>query len=204
MWQDELLDFWFGALSEGLADSSQRAKWFASDAQFDAECQTFEPLLKQQPPATRPASARDCLAHIVLNDQIPRNIYRGTAQAFAWDSHALGLARYGIAAQHDQTLAFDERAFMYMPFEHSEDLIDQHTAVGLFAKLRDEATGDARNLMGGNLRFAQQHRDIILRFGRFPHRNEVLGRTSSDAEQAYVAQGDGFGQQTSNLPVKDS
>jgi uncharacterized protein (DUF924 family) len=81
-----------------------------------------------------------------------------------------------------------------MPFEHSEDILDQHLAVGLFTLLRDQSPKGQRSETGNYLRFAQQHRDIVLRFGRFPHRNEVLGRNSSAEERAFVDAGDGFGQ----------
>ncbi|MEM7078807.1 MAG: DUF924 family protein [Pseudomonadota bacterium] len=190
-----LLEFWFGSL-DGEVSAAQRAKWFASDAAFDVACARFEDALTavdaEQSPL--PDTPLDALERIILTDQIPRNIYRGSARAFAWDTHALGCARHAIEHGWDLQLSGDQRAFMYMPFEHSEVLIDQHTAVGLFAKLRDDASGGARSVAGNNLRFAQQHRDIILRFGRFPHRNAVLGRTSSDQEREFVATGDGFGQ----------
>ena len=84
-----------------------------------------------------------------------------------------------------------------MPFEHSEQHVDQHTSVGLFSRLRDEVPQELKNLFGNTLRFAQQHRDIILRFGRFPHRNAALARTSTAAEVEFAAGSDGFGQQSS-------
>lgn len=101
----------------------------------------------------------------------------------------------------DRALNFDQRAFFYMPFEHSENILDQHIAVGLFSQLRDESPGPRRELIGNNLRFAQQHRDIIARFGRFPHRNAVLERDSSPEELDFVAAGDGFGQTTAKQPA---
>ena len=196
-WPD-VLDFWFGSLNDtGQADDVQRSLWFQTNAQFDAECRTFEPLLDKALTGNLEAwrnSPKSTLAYIVLCDQLPRNIFRGTAAAFKWDPLALAAARSGVAAGQDRTLALDERAFFYMPFEHSERMIDQYLAVGLFATLRDEAPGELRSIYGNMLRFAQQHRDIILRFGRYPHRNAVLGRESSSEELAYIASSDGFGQ----------
>lgn len=165
-WQP-LLDFWFGHLLE-LAESSALDHW-------------------QQ-------SAKGQLAYILLTDQLPRNIFRGTAQAFQWDPLALEIARKGLQENYDQQLALDERSFFYMPFEHSEVLLDQHLAVGLFTYLRDSSPKQSRDVTGNTLRFAQQHRDIILKFGRFPHRNEILRRQSSQAERDFIAAGDGFGQ----------
>lgn len=193
-----LLEFWFGAQSDGLADKNRREQWFAPNPAFDAQCSaSFGPLLA-------PAAAgelrdwleqpRGRLAFIILTDQIPRNVYRGTAEAYDWDPLALKAARDGIVEGVDKELGWDERSFFYMPFEHSEDILDQHLAVGLFTYLRDTSPKGIRDITGNGLRYAQQHRDIIVRFGRFPHRNEVLKRASTAAEKAFVADSDGFGQ----------
>ena len=208
-WQ-ALLAFWFGPLDDGLAAPDQRALWFAPNPDFDAQCSAnFGPLLapaaagEPSVPDTLAAAGelrdwldepRGRLAFIILTDQIPRNVYRGTAQAYDWDPLALKAARDGVASGADRSLSWDERAFFYMPFEHSEDILDQHLAVGLFTHLRDESPKAIRSTTGNSLRYAQQHRDIIVRFGRFPHRNGVLRRTSSAAEAAFVAESNGFGQ----------
>ena len=196
-WQP-LLDFWFGPLVNGVADADKRQRWFQPDPNFDAQCSAeFGPLLA---PALAGElddwllTAQGRLAFIVLTDQMPRNIYRGNAQAYAWDDAALQAAREGISLQADRELAWDERSFFYMPFEHAENLLDQHVAVGLYALMRDESPRELRNQTGNSLRYAHQHRDIILRFGRFPHRNVVLGRKSSVDEADFVAGSDGFGQ----------
>lgn len=191
-----LLDFWFGELTDGMADPQVRARWFTPDSEFDRQCtDQFADLLEQSAELAHwQQTAAGCLAFIVLCDQLPRNIFRGKKEAFAWDSLALTAARHGLVSGLDRELGLDQRCFFYMPFEHSEQLLDQHLAVGLFTDLRDSAEGEQRQLMGNNLRFAQQHRDIIKRFGRFPHRNRVLQRQSSAAESAFVAAGDGFGQ----------
>lgn len=194
----DLLNFWFGELTDGFADAAHRQRWFESNAVFDNQCNTQFGTWLTEAKAGRLRhwvnEPRSCLAFIVLCDQLPRNIFRGSADAFAWDSLALDAAKHAVEQSFDQTMAFDERAFCYMPFEHSEDLLDQHMAVGLFSLLRDDSPKEHRQLTGGNLRFAQQHRDIILKYGRFPHRNAVLGRNSTQAELEFVAQGDGFGQ----------
>ena len=196
-WQP-LLDFWFGPLQNGLADESHRKQWFTPDSTFDTQCTRLFANLLTQTSGSDLAHWRNSplgrLAFIVLTDQLPRNIYRGSAKAYAWDNLALDAARQGIEVGDDRLLSWDQRAFFYMPFEHSEKIADQHMAVGLFTFLRDESPKDIRNITGNTLRFAQQHRDIIARFGRFPHRNGVLGRTSDEAELAFIADSDGFGQ----------
>ncbi len=193
-----VLDFWFGPLTDGLAAEDIRQRWFQPDAAFDNQCrETFSSQLQQAADGELEhwrQSAAGCLAYIVLCDQLPRNIHRGGKQAFAWDHLALAAARTGITEGLDLHLGWDQRTFFYMPFEHSEAMLDQHTSVGLFTALRDEASGTLRNTMGNNLRYAQQHRDIIRRFNRFPHRNQVLGRVSTAEEAAFAAGGNSFGQ----------
>lgn len=194
MTPEALLNFWFGELHHGLADQQHRTRWFNQCASFDAECRRrFGPLLDHSKPDWD-HSPSAILASIILYDQLPRNIFRGNAEAFAFDQQARLLARQGIEAGKDQVLAQDERAFFYLPFEHSEDIVDQHLSVGLFAGLRDGAPKAGRSAAGNSLRSAQQHRDIILRFGRFPHRNEVLGRQSTPPERAFIQDHAGFGQ----------
>ena len=196
-WQ-ALLEFWFGELVEGFADDAHRHQWFTPNAEFDVRCrELFGASLASAAKGDLTDwldAPKSCLAYILVCDQIPRNIYRGTKDAFATDELALNAARHGIENGFDQALAWDERSFFYMPFEHSESIVDQHTAVGLFSASRDASPKSARDILGNQLRFAHQHRDIILKFGRFPHRNHLFGRASSAAEEAFVAAGDGFGQ----------
>ena len=195
---EALLEFWFGSLTDGFADDAHRARWFSGGAAFDDDCRKdFSSL------AARAADgdldhwlneARSCLAFILLTDQLPRNIHRGTPMAFAADGPALNAARNGVETGIDRELGYDERCFFYLPFEHSESLLDQHTCVGLFTQLRDETPNGFRHHTGSYLQFAHQHRDIITRFGRFPHRNSVLGRASTPAELEYLEHGPSFGQ----------
>lgn len=184
--------FWF--------QPEHQAHWFASTAEFDNQLkahfgQLMQQLTEQDAAAVSqwPKTAAQRLGLILLCDQFPRNILRGQAQAYGLDSIGLATAKLGIQQREDASLSIDERCFFYLPLEHSESLLDQHTCVGLLTQLRDGANGGDRERAGGYLRYAHQHRDIIQRFGRFPHRNEALGRTSS-AEEAAFAKGGSFGQ----------
>ena len=195
---EALLTFWFGTLTNGCADEDHRSRWFQSNEAFDGQCRDqWAPLLAEARAGKLEdwlIHARGKLAYVVLCDQMPRNVYRGQADAYAWDHLALAAARSAVQLREDLALAWDERSFLYMPFEHAENVIDQHTAVGLFSALRDQSPREVRNVTGNYLRYAQLHRDIVLRFGRFPHRNAVLGRSSSEEERQFVDAGDGFGQ----------
>ncbi len=195
---EALLTFWFGTLSDGLADDDHRNRWFQPDQGFDDQCRNqWAPLLADAQTGKLSdwlTDPRGTLAYVVLCDQMPRNVHRGTEAAFAWDEFALDAARGAVARRDDLDLGWDERCFLYMPFEHSENPVDQHTAVGLFSALRDQSPSGIRHITGNYLRHAHQHRDIVLRFGRFPHRNAALGRTSSAEEKAFISAGNGFGQ----------
>ncbi|TVQ34773.1 MAG: DUF924 domain-containing protein [Geminicoccaceae bacterium] len=128
-------------------------------------------------------TAAGTLALVLVLDQLPRNLYRGTAHAFAYDEVARQVARHAIARGFDHGLDLHRRLFLYLPFEHSEALADQHWAVALITALGDPVYTD----------YAERHRAVIERFGRFPHRNAALGRASTAAERAYLAEpGAGF------------
>lgn len=189
-----LLEFWFGEQQGGFTDAAHRQRWFMGGSEFDAECRRAFAACHEQAQAGKlehwHQSAAGSLAFIVLCDQIPRNIYRDSALAFSTDSEALVTARQLVDAGSDQNFGFDKRAFLYLPFEHSESLLDQHTSVGLFTALRDQTPQGERHLTGSYLQHAHQHRDTIMRFGRFPHRNAALGRTSTAAELEYLSRSD--------------
>jgi uncharacterized protein (DUF924 family) len=196
-WQD-VHQFWFGALTDGFADAQHRTRWFRFDPEFDAEVRTrfgstIDTALEGGLESWRD-EPQGRLAFVVLLDQLTRNAHRGTPRAFAGDGLALAAAREGVARRVDSSLGIDERSFLYLPFEHSEAALDQHTSVGLFTKLRDDSPRGRRRATGRTLRFAVQHRDIVLRFGRFPHRNAVLGRESTTEEMAFLATASRFGQ----------
>jgi len=187
----EVLDFWFG--QPGDAHHLQtRSEWFRKDDAFDALiAQRFGALIdaglrgELTHWAQQPLSA---LALIVLLDQFTRNTRRGTAGMFAGDTQALATARALVERGDDLRLAGVQRQFVYLPFEHSEALADQLECLRLFAQLgRDEPA------LAGLLDWARKHHDVVARFGRFPHRNAALGRTSAAEEIEFLKQpGSGF------------
>jgi uncharacterized protein (DUF924 family) len=193
-----VLEVWFGTLDEGVAAPDRRQRWFNATSAFDQEiAERFAPLVAAAAEgglAGFRATPRSTLAYVLVTDQFPRQIFRGTARAFATDPQALAAARAAIRRGDDATLGLDERAFLYLPFEHAEDLAAQEESVRLFTALRDDASGARRALADDYLRYAIEHRDIVHRFGRFPHRNAALGRASTDAEIDYLRTASGFGQ----------
>jgi uncharacterized protein (DUF924 family) len=190
---EEILTFWFGDLDEhGRADEAHVARWWKKDAAFDeAVRQRFGAVHEAVAKGACDAwleSPRGRLAYIIVLDQLSRNMFRGTAGMFAEDAKALAAALEGIERGVDKGLGHDERTFFYMPLMHSEDAEVQQRCVDAFASFRDELTGDRRARVEYNLKFAEQHRDIILRFGRYPHRNELLGRASTPEELTFLTQ----------------
>ncbi len=129
---------------------------------------------------------RGRLALILLLDQLPRAIYRGTPRAFEKDDKALGLAREGLQLKMDHHLRYIERLFFLLPLEHAEDLDAQQQSVRRFLELEAEVAPPLRPAFGGFVEYAVRHRDVIERFGRFPHRNEILGRESTAEEEAFL------------------
>lgn len=172
-WVADVLGFWFALTQE---------QWFASDAAIDRQCEErFRDLHAQVAQMTAQdvtASAQKALAAVIVLDQFSRNIYRGTPQAFAHDGRARQFADAALKLEFDTWAGKDVRLFLYLPFEHSEYPADQARSVALFTALGDQFYLD----------FAIAHRDIISRFGRFPHRNAVLGRASTAEEIAFLAQ----------------
>lgn len=141
------------------------------------------------------ALPRPSLALVIALDQFPRNIHRGTAAAFEHDAQARSVARRAIAAGHLRSLTTIEQAFLLMPFQHCEDLACQRESVALFERLVAEAPPDWIKVASGNLEYARLHLDIIERFGRFPHRNAILGRAATAAETEYLeSHAESFGQ----------
>lgn len=173
----EIVSFWGEAGPE---------KWFEQDESFDQAIRLrFLPTCDAAANgelAVWEESAEGALALVLLLDQFPRNMFRGDARAFATDALARAVADRALARGFDQATDLTLRPFFYLPFMHSEALIDQDRSVRLY-----EALGDAEQL-----RYAREHRDVVQRFGRFPHRNSALGRDTTPAEQAFL-QADGFG-----------
>jgi uncharacterized protein (DUF924 family) len=171
---DALLDFWFS--------DAARPFWFDATPAFDAE-------LGSRFGALHDRAAKGALAHwvdtpqgalglVLLLDQVPRNLFRGTPRAFATDDQALAVADDALERGHDRALDEAGRAFLYMPLEHCEDPDVQARCVALMAQLDDPSWAD----------FARKHRDVIARFGRFPSRNAALGRESTAEERAFLAE----------------
>jgi uncharacterized protein (DUF924 family) len=171
-WIGDVLGFWFEELG--------RAGWFRKDAAVDSAIRQrfllLYEVLTTWPADDALASADRALATVLVLDQFPRNIFRDTAQAFATDALALQVARGAIACGYGKTLAPEQRVFLYLPFEHSEDAADQARSVALISTLGDEEF----------TRYALAHKAVIDRFGRFPHRNAVLGRASTSDEEAFL------------------
>jgi uncharacterized protein (DUF924 family) len=202
---NEVLEFWFGTGPWDKARLDERtAFWFGGDdpaavaARDTLIRETLEPMLERAARgefASWAASPKRRLALILLFDQVPRNSYRGTAAAFAFDREALALSVEGMQLAADAALDPIERMFFYMPLEHAESLEAQDAAVAAFERLVTEAPPDLRGFCEYTLGFAKQHREIIAKFGRFPYRNRVLERQSTDAEREWLAaSGERFGQ----------
>ena len=168
-WVGAVLHYWFDELGE--------EHWFSADPKVDAQIRERFLALHRQISASQLASfttARTLLAAVIVLDQFSRNIFRGTANAYAADSLARRLADAAISHGYDRELSVAQREFLYLPFQHSEDPRDQARSIELFEQLGDE----------GSMKYALAHKSIIDRFGRFPHRNAILGRTSSAEEIA--------------------
>ena len=187
----EVLGFWF---DEAATAAEASARWFGRDDAFDAAIRARFAALREEAVAgdldAWLVDPRGRLALILLVDQFSRNLFRGDPRAFEHDPLARRWSLEGLDAGADRTLQPIERVFFYLPLEHSEALADQRRSVQLFTALRDEAPGDRRDEFDVFLDYARRHHDVIAQHGRFPHRNAVLGRTSTPAEAAYLAQPD--------------
>ena len=189
-----MLAFWFADVGDDAAAVQERNRvWFTSDPAFDTEMRRRFAALVESAQNDElkawPLSAAGSLALVVICDQFPRNIYRGTPRAFALDPYALALARDAIAQGLDRQLGIVERSFLYLPFEHAEDRDAQAVSLRCFEQLHDEAPTHLRDYTADALHWSRDHHDIVSRFGRFPHRNAVMGRISTPEEIAYLAQG---------------
>jgi uncharacterized protein (DUF924 family) len=190
----EILMYWFGPLdSDGLSEPAQHGLWFKSSVDTDKECEELFCSAVEQAIAGKldywAKSDRGLIALILLLDQFPRNIYRGTASAFSGDNKSLIVARQAIAMSRHKDLPLIHRVFLYLPLEHSEDLAVQEQCVALFEEL---ASTTGLEQMTGFCRYAVAHRDVIAQFGRFPHRNAILERQSTAAETEHISTHGGF------------
>ncbi len=182
----DILAFWFGKSSQ--VDISYRARrklWFGKSAAFDAQVrQRFKSLYAAASSGIDwPETPDDRLALALLLDQFPRNMFRGTPAAFASDPQARAVSRSAIAQGFDQAVSPLRRMFFYFPLEHSESLMDQQQAIDCFKGLVDQAPE-----LQDTFDYAIRHQRVIQRFGRFPHRNPILGRLSTPAEVAFLKQ----------------
>ena len=177
-WAEQLLHFWFV--------EHDFANWFKGGADFDKavteQFAEWREALREQPTESFLTDPHTALAAVILFDQVPRNAYRGTAEAFATDHLALAIAKISVAGAFDVDLSKDERLFLYLPFEHSENRDDQRESVRLISRLGDHDL----------LKYAQNHQDMIDRFGRFPHRDKAIGRFDRDGEAEAVAAGNNW------------
>jgi uncharacterized protein (DUF924 family) len=176
-WAEQVTRYWFEELPP--------AAWFRKDTRVDDAIRERFAALHDELARIRPeqlTTARDCLAAVIVLDQFSRNMYRGSPRSFATDALALSISQHAIAAGLDRQLERRQRWFLYMPFQHAEDCAAQARSIELFTQLDDLE----------NLGYAQRHKEIIDRFGRFPHRNEVLGRVSTPEEAQFIATHRGF------------
>jgi len=174
-YQNIIIDFWF--------NQTQPKQWFQVSKEFDQGIlEKFEEPYNMAVSGSFSEwknSADGILAYCILLDQMPRNMFRGTPKAFATDGLALIASKYAISKGLDQVLSVQKRRFVYLPFEHSENMSDQRRSVELFEKMKDEAP------LGYD--YAVRHRDVIDKYGRFPHRNKILGRINTPEEEEYLA-----------------
>lgn len=182
---EEIIDFWFGKPEPGQAQS--RKVWFQKDPDFDQEIQTR--FLADYDRAAAGAFVswqsfpQGCLALVLLLDQFPRNLFRGNPQSFATDAQAIAITQHAIQQDFDQMLSPIQRWFLYIPFMHSEKLADQQRSVELFRQLSQEEPETA-----SAYEYAIKHLQVIERFGRFPHRNAILGRQTTSEEAEFLQQ----------------
>jgi uncharacterized protein (DUF924 family) len=188
---DEVIQFWFGELDEeGRATEEKTAQWFKKDLDFDEEIHTKFAQVHAEIAAGAHEGWLDTavglLAYVIVLDQFSRNMYRDTGGMYATDEQALRVALKGIERGDDRVVTRAQRAFLYMPLMHSEEVEMQRRCVELFAAWRDEAEGDERESAARGLHYANMHLEIVERFGRFPHRNEILGRPSTPEEVEFL------------------
>jgi uncharacterized protein (DUF924 family) len=199
----DVLEFWFGVAPLNTESLAERSRfWFGGDGEAamaarDALIRTrLEPMLERAARgefAAWAASPKRRLALIILFDQVPRNAYRGTAAAFAFDREALALAAEGVQLAADAALHPAERLFFYLPLEHAESMEAQNASIVAFDRLVAESPPELREFAESLRGYARKHRDVIEKFGRFPMRNAALGRQSTPEERDWLATGAGWG-----------
>lgn len=190
---EEILTFWFGETADdGLSQPAVVERWFMKSDALDGEIERrffgiWQEIIAGERESWR-VQPRALLAYVIVLDQFSRNMFRGQPAAFSGDRRALGAVKQAVERHADQLLAGHQRIFLYMPYMHSEQLSDQEECVALFTRFRDEASGPLRDMLSSNIGYAERHRDIIARWGRFPHRNDALGRVSTPEEVEFLKQ----------------
>ena len=178
----DVLEFWFSEQS--------RALWFEKNAAFDEAIRVrFEDTVRAAAAGELEhweRTAPGALALVIVLDQFPRNLYRGSARAFAADPRAREVADRALSRRLDQDIPLAQRHFFFLPFEHSESTADQERSIALFQAWAEAHDGPARDRALEQMRYVHRHAEIVARFGRFPHRNEALGRESTEAEIAFL------------------
>ncbi len=191
---EDLLRFWFGRdLDSPVAVAARCRLWFSAPADFDEEIRVrFSELPELAEKGLLDGwreKPRSCLALVLALDQLPRNLYRRSRQAFGYDARAAKVAEEALARGFDTAVHPLEATFFYLPFEHAEDLALQEQAVELFGRLRVRGPAELLPVFESFFEYAVRHRSVIRRFGRFPHRNILLGRQSTEEERDYLAAG---------------
>jgi uncharacterized protein (DUF924 family) len=192
---DTILDYWFDYQNhpESLYN---RGFWWEKNANTDSFIKNKFGKIREQAIIGDLNdwlnSPKGTLAYMILIDQFSRNIYRDTPQMFQYDELASAAAKHAIENEMDKQLSLTERVFLYLPFEHSENLNDQNFSVSLFEKLYEETQHNEKEIANNFLNFAKKHREIIEKFNRFPHRNKILSRETTPDEETYLRTYPGF------------
>lgn len=191
--ETDVLDFWFGALDEqGRSAPAYSARWWRKDPAFDEligeRFGALHAAIERGAHEDWLQRPRGTLAYILVLDQFSRNLFRGSPRMFDSDERAREVALAGMERGQDRQVAFSERGFFYLPLMHSEELADQERCIAAFTAFEREVNGALQEDVQNSLKFAWQHHDIVRRFGRFPHRNGVLGRTSTAEEIEFLQQ----------------
>ena len=190
--RQSIFDYWFGSNPDDAGVAAERSTlWWSKDASVDSEIRSrFRHYVKEASSGRLDgwaATPRGRLALILLTDQFPRNMFRDTPEAYSYDPVALSWCLQGLETGADRLLRPIERVFFYLPLEHSESLPHQNESVRLFQDLARGVGSDHQTVFEGYVDYATRHRDIIARFGRFPHRNRTLGRKSTPEERLFLA-----------------
>lgn len=189
-----VLDFWFTPEVLTTVTASQRmGYWFGTNADVDYDIERrfgkLVSLASKDSFTSWSENPKSLLALVILLDQFPRNLFRATPRAFATDSNALALTKLGLERGYLDLLEPIESVFLLMPFQHAENLDDQNQGIDAYKRLANASSDEWKPIIENICGFAERHRAVIEKFGRFPHRNDAVGRETTEAEAAYLAEG---------------